>query len=185
MSRPVRSIGRSLDVADDDLVARLGGGDLDALGRLYDRHAAGLARLASRLGAAADTEDVVHAVFVRVVDLAPRFAPGRGSVRAWLAGITVKVVRERRRSLARWLQAMGALAREPQGETAKPGSTRVDVLRALAELPAAQREAVILVDGTGLTSVEAAEALGVPIGTIWSRLHHGRAALRARLGDER
>jgi len=192
MSRLGRVIGRApvaalrAEVTDDTLIERVAAGDLEGLGALYDRHAADLARVAGRLGAGAEVEDVVHTVFLRVVELAPRFELGRGcSARAWLAGITVRVVRERRRSVARWLRILGTLGREPQSYASPASSARADVLSALATLTTAQREAVVLVDGSGLTAEEAGEALGVPVGTIWSRVHHGRAALRARLGDSR
>ena len=56
---------------------------------------------------------------------------------------------------------------------------------ALASLPAEQRAAVLLVDATGLSYDEAAEVLGVRPGTIASRLHHARSALRTTLSEGR
>ena len=184
MKPSLRISARGADVSDDDLVVEVGSGKLDALGSLYDRHAADVARLASRLGAGADTEDIVHAVFLRVVDIAPRYVSGGAPVRAWLAGITVCVVRERRRSLGRWLRALSGVGREPD-RTASPETQRSDVHAALATLSTAHRETLVLVDGAGFTAAEAGDVLGVAQGTVWSRLHHGRAAIRAYLGDDR
>jgi RNA polymerase sigma-70 factor (ECF subfamily) len=58
-----------------------------------------------------------------------------------------------------------------------------EVETALAELEAPFREAVLLVDVDGLTYAEAAQCLGVPQGTVMSRLHRGRARIRARLAS--
>mgnify|MGYP005863869435 CR=1 FL=1 len=54
--------------------------------------------------------------------------------------------------------------------------------RALAALPEAQRDVVVLVDVEGLAYAEAAAALGIPVGTVMSRLHRARAGLREQLG---
>jgi RNA polymerase sigma-70 factor (ECF subfamily) len=58
------------------------------------------------------------------------------------------------------------------------------VRHALAELPVDQRVTLVLVDGVGFDHREAAEILGVAPGTVASRLHRARAALRRVLGEE-
>jgi RNA polymerase sigma-70 factor (ECF subfamily) len=60
---------------------------------------------------------------------------------------------------------------------------REDLYRAIRELPEEQRVAITLVDLSGLSTYEAAEAMGTPRGTVLSRLHRGRRALARLLGD--
>jgi RNA polymerase sigma-70 factor, ECF subfamily len=71
----------------------------------------------------------------------------------------------------------------PPGDDADAVERRLDVLAALALLPATQRAAVVLVDWAGMTAEEAARILGIQPVSVRGRLHRARAALRQRLGD--
>lgn len=150
--------------------------DASALGDHLDR----LMRAALGLcGSRADAEDLVQEVWLRVLSK-PRLV--RGSDLAYLHGvlrnafISERRVHARRRTAPvepsdvaqlaedrRWDPELGVLAR--------------DVYRAISALPAHYRDAVVAVDVLGMRYSEAGTALGVPEGTIMSRLSRGRAAV--------
>jgi RNA polymerase sigma-70 factor (ECF subfamily) len=141
----------------------------------------------------AEAEDVVQETFLRAFRSFDRFNPGT-NCRAWLFTIERNVFLNRLRSHGREvLEAeMGALEAAEAASEARLGAgtpeeeflqtvLHGDVDRALAALPLAFREAVMLVDIEGLTYREVAEVIGCPIGTVMSRLSRGRALLRRAL----
>jgi RNA polymerase sigma-70 factor, ECF subfamily len=165
----------------------------DALDELYDAYAADVSRWARRLaGPAVDVEDLVHDVFVVALSRAFTFQGG-ATVRTWLFRITHHVVRNRRRrSFLR-----GLLFRRRQDEIAAALPTpptphqelerREDharLYRALDRLPDRYRTTLILYEIDGLASDEVAELTGVSVGTVWVRLHRGRAKLLEYLMSE-
>lgn len=164
---------------DGALLARVASGDLGALGKLYDCYAPMLLRFARRLGAAEDAEDVVQNVFLRVVRLAPQFDTSVPSARAWLFAITVRVVQERRRSLRRLTNAMKSFATQKQSTATNlesPASS--DLSLCLSKLSLAKRSVLLLAEVEGFSCPEIAEMLEIPVGTVWTRLHHARRELR-------
>ncbi len=167
---------------DAEIVRRIANGNVEALGTLYDRHARALLGFARRLTSNEDAEDVVQNVFLRVVASANRFDPSATSAKPWLVGIAVHVVRERRRKVVRFARALLRMStlRPPSRE---PSADRTDVERALAKLSLAKREVLLLVEVEELTCEEAASTLGIPIGTVWTRLHHARRELKSALGE--
>ncbi|HSI39304.1 MAG TPA: sigma-70 family RNA polymerase sigma factor [Xanthobacteraceae bacterium] len=129
----------------------------------------------------ADAEDLVQDALVRAYERRASFQPGR-SLRAWLIAIVhnafVDAHRARRTSAARDALA-GALA-DDAVEAAQDHHVRLAQVRAaFMELPEEQRAALHLVAVEGLSYAEAATALGIPQGTLMSRLARARAALRA------
>ena len=169
--------------ADVGIVVAIARGDRAALGALYDLHAPivmGLARRMLRDQAAA--EDLVHDVFLEVWQRAAEFDAARGSVRAWL------VVRARSRALdrlgraARDAKAMDRIGLEVDGVAATPGAqAAVDGARMrnlVADLPAELRAVLDLAYFEGLSATESAERLGVPTGTVKSRLARALDQLR-------
>ena len=142
---------------------------------------AALAMCASR----ADAEDLVQEVCLRVLTK-PRIV--RGSELAYLHGvlrntfITDYQTRARRKTTP---VEPASLAHLPDGRRFDPelGAMAREVHKAIAELPGHYRDAVVAVDVLGLPYAEAAEALGVPGGTIMSRLYRGRSAVAARVGE--
>jgi RNA polymerase sigma-70 factor (ECF subfamily) len=103
---------------------------------------------------------------------------GESAVTTWLHRIVVNACLDRlRRRSARPTSPIGEL--DPPGRTDEPAAAelRIDVARALAELPEGQRLALVLVDMQGMPVAEAAQILGVPEGTVKSRCARGRAAL--------
>jgi RNA polymerase sigma factor (sigma-70 family) len=169
---------------DGALLARVAAGEVAALGALYDRHAAALLRFARRLGARDDTDDVVQAAFLRVMRLAPGFDPEVSSARSWLFAIVVRVVQEHRRALRRWSSAMTALAMQRRATVSHDEPSRTDVERCLGQLSLAKRTVVVLADVEQFSCAEIAGMLEVPVGTVWTRLHHARKELRALMREE-
>jgi RNA polymerase sigma factor (sigma-70 family) len=154
------------------------------VGRLFELHADELHRyLARRVGAAAD--DLVGDTFVAA--LRGGFDARRGSARAWLYGIATNLANNHLRRRGREDAATGRLAAAgPDDSHESRVVDRVDAqvraaqLRvAIAALPAADRDVLLLSSWAGLTHQEIAEALGVPAGTVRSRLHRVRRQLRS------
>jgi len=167
-------------------VARIAGGDREALSALYARHASLLLGLALGIvGERREAEDLLHDVFLEVWRAAKDFDPARGRVRTWLC------IRMRSRALD--LRTSARVSRNA-GDAALaaldvPAATvRADELAdhrrvraALDDLGPDQRRVLELAYFDGLSSSEIAERLGIPVGTVKSRTAAGLARLRARL----
>jgi RNA polymerase sigma-70 factor (ECF subfamily) len=170
-------------VSDAELLARLANGEIGALGELYDRHHEAIRRFLARATSdAEDVDDLLSATFLAAAKSAPRF-DGRAACRPWLLGIAAQYLRRRRQSFGRWLKALSSLSRI-QVTAFDPRSTlqaRSDVERALRTLSEAQRVTFLMAEVEGLTCPEIADALRIPVGTVWTRLHAARRNLRATL----
>lgn len=168
---------RSTRLADLDLllVQRMAAGDPHALDELYARHGPHLlAYLAGRLGDAGLAEEVLQDVMLAAWQHAAAFR-GRARVRTWLLAIA----RRRAINAHRRRQPAPAIPLDDESDRlAATDSPPSGISDALASLPEALRETLELVFYHGLSGVEAAEVLGVPAGTVKSRLHHARARLR-------
>jgi RNA polymerase sigma factor (sigma-70 family) len=167
---------------------RVHAGDPDVFRELFDEHARSVYNHAFRLtGNWSAAEDVVSLTFLEAWRLRERVdvsAEG-GSLRPWLLGIATNVARNVRRAARRH---DGALTRLPKEEVvpdfAEEVTSRIDdrerlalVRAALAALRKPEREVLALCVWSGLDYAEAAEALGVPIGTVRSRLSRARKKL--------
>ena len=146
-----------------------------------------LARSLTRSREAA--EDLVQETCVRALPAWRRQLPDRPD--AWLATTCLNAARDAaRRRAARPVVVAddGHLLHRPaDDDTAEQAVASVRAARVRAavwQLPTAQREAVALVDLAGLTHQEAADVLGVPRGTVLSRVHRGRIALARQLEEE-
>jgi RNA polymerase sigma-70 factor (ECF subfamily) len=102
------------------------------------------------------------------------------------------MVRRQRRSVARMATRLGAWLRSREERRSDTPSEMFDeretaarLSRALAELSPRKREVFVMVALEGASGEEAAAALGVPLNTIWTRLHHARNELRRALGEDR
>jgi RNA polymerase sigma-70 factor (ECF subfamily) len=141
----------------------------------------------NRLGAADDVPDVVAEVFTiawrRLADIPPPPAD-----RFWLYGTARRVIARRYRSAGRLRNLLSRLAAE-RYPTQLPPAGAIDpatehVLAALAQLKAADREALLLVHWEQLSYAEAAQALGCSANAVGIRVHKAKARLRALLGEE-
>jgi RNA polymerase sigma-70 factor (ECF subfamily) len=175
--------------ADSALVRAAADGSADALGTLYDRHAASVYGLARRiLMRQEDAEEVVQDVFAQVWRDAPRYDAGRASVAGWMMVLTRTRAIDRLRARrarpdqqdaietadAPPLVASGA---DPE-HTAISTETARKVRAAFDALPDSLRTLVELAYFQGLTHSEIAGQTGVPLGTVKTRLRTAVASLR-------
>ncbi len=178
--------------SDAELLARIGEGDLAPLGALYDRHHEGVRRFVVRAtSGAAHADDIVHEAFLMLARISGRY-DGRASARPLLLGIAAQLMREHRRRNARWLEVLRSFALTTGGRSAPTpeatASVGEDMRRfdaALAKLSEEKRLVILLIEAEGLSGEEAARALGIPLNTVWTRLHYAREELRRALDPKR
>jgi RNA polymerase sigma-70 factor (ECF subfamily) len=167
--------------------------DPAAFGRVYDQHARGVHATAYRvLGNAAQAQDVVQDVFLRLWRRPQSFDSGRGELGSYLR----MMARSRALDLWREGQAAGRASdrlklvvahEEPRGE-ARPsaeverGADAATVRDAVRRLPQAQREALVMAYWGGMTAGEIARRVEVPLGTAKSRIRLGLEKLRSECG---
>jgi RNA polymerase sigma-70 factor (ECF subfamily) len=143
-----------------------------------------------------DAEDLIQDTFIRAYCAFHQFKPGT-NLKAWLYCVLTTTFyttcRKRRRDVAQvpaadiedtqaQLSRIAAPVRSAEAE-AIDRLTDSDVMRALRELPDCFKTVIYLADIEGYRYREIAEALGIPIGTVMSRIHRGRAMLRSRLPE--
>ena len=165
---------------DAELIRRIGRGDEAAFRNLVDRHARYLHGIAFSLtGNRADAEDVVQETFVAVLNSTFR---GESQVRTWLVQILVRRVAMLRRT--KWRKPAERLEQESAPATRPKelagAEARLDLAAMLEHLSAEHREVIVLREVQGMSYEEIAAALGVPRGTVESRLHRARNELRTR-----
>lgn len=130
-----------------------------------------------------DADDLVQQALERALSRADQLRPG-SSAASWLFGIVRHAFLDEARARSRRLRRESSpeLAEEI-ADPATPAPGTLEVQDAMAHLPEEQRSAVALVLIEGLSYREAAQAMGVPMGTLTSRLARGREALQRLLGD--
>lgn len=151
---------------------------------LRDLYAACYARLVGTVGAVCgdqhEAEEAVQDAFVRLMARWPRVSR-YDDPEAWVRTVALRLVSNRRRKALNGLRA--ALRHGPPPDVPEPTPAVVDAERALAALPDKQR-AVIVLHRLGLDVGAIADALGVPVGTVKSRLARARAALAPLLRED-
>ena len=189
---PAAVPGSPAAIGDEELLAGLAAGRLEALDVLYERYKTMAYGIARRItGDDSLAEDVVQEAFLGAWRNADRYVAGRGSVKTWLLAIVhhraIDAVRRRKPASELPEEAEGMRTPEPLtlpdvwGEVAG----RLDagaVQAALTALPALQREALELAYFGGLSQTEIAERTGVPLGTVKSRVRLALVAMRRELG---
>lgn len=173
---------------EPELVELVQGGDSAAFDELVHRYLdRGYAVALSILGAPQDAEDAVQTAFIRALERIDQLRAGSPFGPWFYSVLRSTALNLRRREGLRSHEEIPGSASggsDPERDLART-LTRERVLEALAELPEQQRTAVALYDLEGYSHHEVAEVLGVAVGTSRAHVHHGRRALRARLGPMR
>ncbi|GGI08719.1 RNA polymerase sigma factor [Egicoccus halophilus] len=180
------------DEDDRELLARLST-DPAAFEAFYRRHVGRVTGFAVRRCASADeVADLVGAVFLAVIESAPRYDAARGEPVGWLFGVAANTLRTQRRRRWRQIDVVGRI----QGqrlldvddvvrleERIDAARLADDLRRGVARLPRGERAVLELVAFDGLSPTEAASALGLSPGAARVRLHRARQRLRRELGS--
>ncbi|MFD3838879.1 RNA polymerase sigma factor [Streptomyces sp. NPDC058642] len=159
---------------------------------LFDRHAPAIHQyVARRLGRDA-ADDVTAETFLTAFRIRDRFDPVRAGVRPWLYGIAAKQIGRHRREEVKALKLLARTGHDPVAEswtdsaddrlTAEAASR--PLAKALAKLSAGDRHVLLLFAWADFSYQEIAEALGIPVGTVRSRLNRARRKLRAVTGAD-
>ena len=186
-----------MEASEEDLVRAAAGGDDGAFHALVDRHAPAMFRVALGLSRnRADAEDLVQETLVGAYRGLKHFT-GRSSVKTWLLQILTRQAakawhrnRHSRRTLSLHRPAENGGNDDPSPMTDVPAGggsgtaaaveKRLDVMDVLGRLSEPHREILVLREIRGLSYDEIAQVLGVPRGTVESRLSRARAEFRAR-----
>ena len=173
------------DLTDADLIHAMAGRDEGALRELYDRHALWIsARLARRCADADAVCDVLQDTFIAAWDGAHRFR-GEGEVPAWLWGIAIRRLISRLRKRTAFRPGPALVEGDAQDISAEERVLlrleNVDVGSAMARISPELRVVLQLTVLDGLNTREAAQLLGIPRGTVKSRLQRARVMMREEL----
>ncbi len=172
--------------ADEQLARAAADGDRDALDVLLARHAARVHAICRRiLGTRDDALDATQEALIAVSRSIARF-DGRAAFTTWLHRVATNAALDEVRRRGRRPRPTETLTDVPPvGSGADAVDARIDVDAALAQLPEEFRVAVVLRDLCDLDYAEIASVLGIPPGTVRSRIARGRAALAAVLAGNR
>jgi RNA polymerase sigma-70 factor (ECF subfamily) len=164
----------------------------EAFAGLYDRHAAHLHRYVTRRLGSQAADDVVGDTFLCAFRRRRRYDLSRPDAGPWLYGIAGNLIGKHRRAEVRLLRALARTGADPVAESyadrvdsrVSAAAAQRDLADALASLAAGDREVLLLIAWAELAYDEVAVALGIPVGTVRSRLHRARRKVRAALGGE-
>jgi RNA polymerase sigma-70 factor (ECF subfamily) len=163
--------------------------DTESFGLLFDRHAPAIFRYAARRLGPAAADDLVAETFLVAFGQRHGYDPARGDARPWLYGIATNLIGQHRRRELRFFRAIARTGVDPAAEpVADQVTDRVAaqavgraLAAAIAGLSRDQRD-VLLLTASGLGYGETAQALGIPVGTVSSRLVRARRKVREALG---
>jgi RNA polymerase sigma-70 factor (ECF subfamily) len=161
--------------------------DPSAFDLVFDRHFDVVFRYLRRRVGRHRAEELAAETFAQALASRERFDAAYADARAWLFGIAVNLLRHHYRREERELRAFARSGSDPLASE-EPSLERLDaeaskavVASALAQLPAIEREALLLYAWAELGYGEIAQALGIPVGTVRSRLSRARGRLRELL----
>lgn len=179
-----KRIANASTQSDAALFESMAKGELGALGVLFDRHHEPLRQFLLRATPnAADVDDIVQETFLTANHAAGSF-DGRASALPFLIGISVQLIRRRKRTFSRLRALYDAFAATPTTPKPNPedrlhqAQEEALLQSAISRLSEEKRLVLVMVEYNGMTGVEVAGILGIPVGTIWRRLHEARAELR-------
>ena len=177
-----------MQIDDSELVERSKAGELEAFNEIVERYRSLVFNSAARiLGSRAAADDAAQETFISAYRSICRFRGG--SLRAWLLRIAANASYDWLRSVRRRAEQSLDLAMDrPSGEAspeqrAEHSELGVHLQRAILSLPPDQRAVLVLVDVQGFSYEEAAEAAGVAVGTVRSRLSRARRRARSYLRE--
>jgi RNA polymerase sigma factor (sigma-70 family) len=174
---------------DADLIER-SRGEPDCFAGIFDRHADEILRYAhARLGPDL-AEDVTAETFLAAFRRRDSYDTSRGDARPWLYGIAVRLIGKHRRPESRYRRMLQSAPADRltedfgdrSAERVTAAQLRPRLLAVLDGLPARDRELLLLVAWAGLTYEESAQALGVSVSAVRSRLNRIRVKTRKALG---
>ncbi|BAU15423.1 RNA polymerase sigma-24 subunit [Leptolyngbya sp. NIES-3755] len=179
----------TIEPASDDLtlIKRIAQQDQAAMSELYDRYVSTLYAVAFKtLGSAQESEEVVLDVFAQVWRTAIRFDAAKTQVDTWLFIIVRSHTLARLRTMQQTEKA--AIAAEPSNPTGNDpiedvliSERRDQIQSAIAQLSAEQRQVIELAHYNGLSHAQIADQLGLPLGTVKTRIRLGLNRLRMTL----
>jgi RNA polymerase sigma-70 factor, ECF subfamily len=177
---------------DDVLLRQVARGDEAAFATLYDDVADAVYGLVLRVVRdQAQSEEVTQEVLVEIWRTAARFDPARGSAKTWILAMAHRRAVDRVRTAqaaADRDDRVGRLHLPAHDDVAEAVQNRLEseqVRRALADLTDVQREVITLAYYRGLTHREVADLLGLPLGTVKTRLRDGLIRIRDAMGVQR
>jgi RNA polymerase sigma factor (sigma-70 family) len=170
--------------AEGALVGQAQAGSTRAFSQLVELHSQAVRAFLRRLtGNWAEADDLAQEVFVAAWQGLARFDRTR-DLRPWLCGLAYRKYLSARRSFFRAARRETQFAAEQETVTKPMSDARLDLMKAMNTLPAEQRAAVALCLAAEFSHAEAAETLGIPLGTVKSHVSRGRAKLLEALGGE-
>jgi RNA polymerase sigma-70 factor, ECF subfamily len=177
------------ELVEAHLLARARTGDLDAFVQLIGLHDRALRALAYRLlEDPQQMDDALQEAYLKAFRSLGGFE-GRSAFGSWLHRIVYNVCMDqlRRRGSGGRCLSLGEADEmpDPMPDPGEVAARRVDLAAALASLPPKMRATVLLVDAEGMAYQTAAQVLGVPVGTVRSRLSQARGLLRRALCEDR
>ena len=190
MTQPSRAEAEASADADDATVIQLSRHEPEQFTVLFRRHAPHIQRyVVRRLGQDA-ADDIVAETFLLAFRQRESYDQTRADARPWLYGIATHLIGRHSRAEIRMYRALARTGADPVME---PFTDRVDervsastasrqLAAALARLPEESRDTLLLVVWGDLSYAEVATALGVPVGTVRSRMSRARSKLRRTLG---
>jgi RNA polymerase sigma factor (sigma-70 family) len=190
MTQQSRAEAEASAAADDAAVIQLSRHEPEHFTELFRRHAPHIQRyVVHRLGPDA-ADDIVAETFLLAFRQRNSYDQTRADARPWLYGIATNLIGRHRRAEIRLYRALARTGADPVMESftdrvddrvsASTASRRV--ADALARLPKEHRDTLLLVAWADLSYEEVATALGVPVGTVRSRISRARSKLRRTLG---
>lgn len=176
-------------ILDSELITSLQTGSLEALGVLYDRHRGLVFRTALAItGDAEAAADLLHDVFLRLHRFASHIDSTR-PIEPWLYRMTTNLSYTWVKRRQRWLRPFEDVAdwlagtrKDTPAYQAEMDDSCQQVQQAISSLPLSHRGVVVLYYINDLSLQEISEILDIPVGTVKSRLHYGRQALKLSLG---
>ncbi len=195
---PLRRMQRQTDIEDEALLSRIARSDSAALSRLFEKYQRTIYSLILKIvRSEEDAAEILQDVFLQVWDKAGLFDSDRGSFAAWLTTLShnkaINLLRSRRHKqssmeVRKDLEELALIVTEETTErrTALDDETERDerqqMQRILDQIPEAQRTTIVMAYYSGYSQSEIAEALGVPLGTVKTRMRQGMIKLRELLG---